>query len=219
MVVVPRPASTVVLLDDQSRVYLTKRPHTMKFLGGFYVFPGGAVDKDDEISESPHILNLSEEDVEVNVSFYVAAARELFEEVGILLAENRDGEMALEPKKIQAYREQIIAGKMSFIELLQTENLYFNVKKLTYFGSFVTPKGNRYRYDTSFFLARLPKGQQPSPDEYEIENAFWITPEEALNEYEKGRLPMITPTILSLRTVMNYQKKGQPLRLPTQLSL
>lgn len=219
MVVVPRPASTVVLLDDQSRVYLTKRPHTMKFLGGFYVFPGGAVDKDDEISESPHILNLSEEDVEVNVSFYVAAARELFEEVGVLLAENRDGEMALEPKKIQAYREQIIAGKMSFIELLQTENLYFNVKKLTYFGSFVTPKGNRYRYDTSFFLARLPKGQQPSPDEYEIENAFWITPEEALNEYEKGRLPMITPTILSLRTVMNYQKKGQPLRLPTQLSL
>lgn len=219
MVVVPRPASTVVLLDEQSRVYLTKRPHTMKFLGGFYVFPGGAVDKDDEISESPHILNLSEEDVEVNVSFYVAAARELFEEVGILLAENRDGEMALEPKKIQAYREQIIAGKMSFIELLQTENLYFNVKKLTYFGSFVTPKGNRYRYDTSFFLARLPKGQQPSPDEYEIENAFWITPEEALNEYEKGRLPMITPTILSLRTVMNYQKKGQPLRLPTQLSL
>lgn len=219
MVVVPRPASTVVLLDEQSRVYLTKRPHTMKFLGGFYVFPGGAVDKDDEISESPHILNLSEEDVEVNVSFYVAAARELFEEVGVLLAENRDGEMALEPKKIQAYREQIIAGKMSFIELLQTENLYFNVKKLTYFGSFVTPKGNRYRYDTSFFLARLPKGQQPSPDEYEIENAFWITPEEALNEYEKGRLPMITPTILSLRTVMNYQKKGQPLRLPTQLSL
>ena len=219
MVVVPRPASTVVLLDDQSRVYLTQRPQTMKFLGGFYVFPGGAVDKDDEISESPHILNLSEEDVEVNVSFYVAAARELFEEVGILLAENRDGEMALEPKKIQAYREQIIAGKMSFIELLQTENLYFNVKKLTYFGSFVTPKGNRYRYDTSFFLARLPKGQQPSPDEYEIENAFWITPEEALNEYEKGRLPMITPTILSLRTVMNYQKKGQPLRLPTQLSL
>lgn len=219
MVVVPRPASTVVLLDDQSRVYLTQRPQTMKFLGGFYVFPGGAVDKEDEITESPYIVNFSEENIEVNVSFYVAAARELFEEVGVLLAANRDGVMDLEPKKLWEYRRRIIAGEMSFIELLQTENLYFNVKQLKYFGSFVTPKGNRYRYDTSFFLARLPKGQQPKPDEYEIENAFWITPEDALNEYEKGRLPMITPTILSLKTVMNYQKKGQPLRLPTQLSL
>lgn len=218
MVVVPKPASTVVLLDDQSRVYLTKRPETMKFLGGFYVFPGGAVDKEDEITESPYILNCSVENIEVNVSFYVAAARELFEEVGVLLAANQDGIMDLKPEKLQAYRRRMIDGEMSFIELLQTEKLFFNVQQLQYFGRFVTPEGNRYRYDTSFFLARLPKGQQPDPDEYEIEDAFWITPEEALNEYEKGRLPMITPTILSLKTVLNYQK-GQPLRLPSHFSL
>jgi len=218
VVVVPRPASTVVLLDDQSRVYLTKRPHTMKFLGGFYVFPGGAVDKEDEISESPYILNFSEKNIEVDVSFYIAAARELFEEVGVLLAASQEGMQDLNPEKVQEYRRRIIAGEMSFIELLKTEKLYFDVKQLRYFGSFVTPEGNRYRYDTSFFLARLPKGQHPDPDEYEIEDAFWITPEEALHEYEKGRLPMIRPTILSLKTVLNYQQ-GQPLRLPSHLSL
>lgn len=216
MAVVPRPASTVVLVDDQSRVYLTKRPQTMKFLGGYYVFPGGSVDKADEITDSPYILNKTKE--AVHVSFYVAAARELFEEVGILLAANQEGMLELDSNKIREYRRLMINGEMSFIELLQSEKLFLNLNHLKYFGSFVTPEGNPYRYDTSFFLASLPHGQHPIPDEYEIEDAFWVTPEEALNKHRKGKLPMITPTIISLRTVMNYQQ-GKPLQLPTHLSL
>lgn len=75
MIVNPKPPSTVVLMDDISRVYLTKRPITKKFLSGFYVFPGGAVDKDDYAQDSMYIKN--EKKIKaVNQANYIAAARD-----------------------------------------------------------------------------------------------------------------------------------------------
>ena len=86
MSVTPRPASTVVLIDDSLRVYLTKRPKTMKFMGGYYVFPGGKVENEDFITGLDQRSHLN---TPLDHSYYVAAARELFEEIGILLAKKR----------------------------------------------------------------------------------------------------------------------------------
>lgn len=216
MTVIPKPASTVVLLDENSRVYLTKRPKTMKFLGGYYVFPGGSVDKADEVAESQFILNRPSP--RLNAAYYIAAARELFEEVGILLATNQDGSVNFDEGKAKEYRQQLINGDMSFVEMLQSESLFLNLQQLKYFGTLVTPEGSPYRFDTSFFLTYLPKGQSPIPDAYEIEDAFWVSPDEALSAYSKGRLPMIAPTIMSLQTIINYQK-GNPLQLPKNPNL
>ena len=207
----PRPASTVVLLDDKSRVYLTKRPNTMKFLGGYYVFPGGSVDKADEIESNQFILN--KPTASLDMSYYIAAARELFEEVGVLLATREDGCAHMDEDKANAYRQQLNNGELSFIEMLQREKLFFNVEQLQYFGTLVTPEGSPYRFDTSFFLTHLPEGQSPDPDTYEIADAFWVSPDEALAAYSEGKLPMIAPTILSLQSVIDYQK-GNPLQLP-----
>lgn len=216
MTVIPKPASTVVLLDEKSRVYLTKRPKTMKFLGGYYVFPGGSVDKTDAVAKSEFILNRPNS--RLNPAYYIAAARELFEEVGILLATNRDGTINFDEGKAREYRQRLMNGELSFIEMLQREELFFNLKQLKYFGTLVTPEGNPYRFDTSFFLAYLPKGQSPIPDAYEIEDAFWVSPNDALSAYSKGKLPMIAPTIMSLQTIINYQK-GNPLQLPKNPNL
>jgi 8-oxo-dGTP pyrophosphatase MutT (NUDIX family) len=211
--VIPKPASTVVLIDNMSKVYLTKRPTTMKFLGGFYVFPGGSVEVEDNIVESELIKN-----ADPNESFshahYVAAARELFEEVGVLLCSKEDGSMVEFEKEIEMkYRRLLVNGEISFLQMLRLEGLHLNLQTLTYFGHRITPEERPFRFDTRFFLAKLPKGQSPKPDLNEIDEAFWITPEEAILANERGKMSMAPPTIISLRTIINYQK-GHPLVMP-----
>ncbi|MGX6443223.1 NUDIX hydrolase [Neobacillus sp. K501] len=213
MAVTPRPASTVVLLDDKSRVYLTKRPKTMKFFGGFYVFPGGAVEKSDFEIDSGYI-KIKEPMESFDSAYYVAAARELFEEVGILLNINDNGlSVPLEKEVEKEYRRQLIQGELSFIQLLKKEGLHLNLENLTYFGQLTTPERNPIRFETHFFLAKLPKGQYPSPDLTEIDEASWFTPEEAITAYQNGEISLGPPTILALTAISDHQK-GKPLMMP-----
>jgi 8-oxo-dGTP pyrophosphatase MutT (NUDIX family) len=211
--VIPKPASTVVLIDNMSRVYLTKRPMTMKFLGGFYVFPGGSVEVEDNLVENEYVKNLDPNE-SFNNAHYVAAARELFEEVGVLLCCKDDGLFVELEREIEMeYRRLLVKGEISFFQLLKQEGLHLNLQCLKYFGHRITPEERPFRFDTRFFLAKLPKGQSPKPDLNEIDEAFWITPEEAITANENGKMSMANPTISSLRTIMNYQK-GHPLMMP-----
>lgn len=212
MIVIPKPASTVILMDEQNRVYLTKRPKTMKFLGGFYVFPGGAVEDTDD-GGSKQIKN-GDLNNPFQIAYYVAAARELFEEVGILLCEEDDGSIVQwSLEKERNYRRLLIHGEISFLQILKQEGIYLNLNQLKYFGNLITPKGSPYRFDTNYFLSSLPLGQTPRPDNYEIDEAFWLTPEEAIAKFQKGELPMIKPTILVLQTIIHHLQGG-PLMIP-----
>lgn len=213
MAVTPRPASTVVLMDDKSRVYLTKRPKTMKFFGGYYVFPGGAVEKSDFEIDSENIT-LKEPMESFGFAYYVAAARELFEEVGILLCSNDNGLLVpLEKEAEMEYRRQLIQGDLSFSQMLNKESMQLNLENLTFFGQLTTPERNPIRFETHFFLAKLPEGQSPSPDLKEIDEASWFTPEEALAAYQKGQISLGPPTILALTAISDHQK-GKPLMMP-----
>ena len=213
MTVIPRPASTVVLMDHLSRVYLTKRPETMKFFGGYYVFPGGAVEEADYSLGSEFIKSVQRED-SFDLAYYVAAARELFEEVGVLLCSQDDGSPGLFTKEVEMeYRRLLIKGKFSFLDMLKQEGLHLNLENLTYFGHLTTPKERPIRFSTRFFLAQLPKGQFPKPDLNEIDEAFWFSPEAALQANQHGEISLGRPTIHALRTIMNY-KTGSPLMMP-----
>ncbi len=213
MAVVPRPASTVVLVDENARVYMTKRPQTMKFFGGFYVFPGGAVEKDDEIEDSETFIQ-SKPDESIDKSFYIAAARELFEEVGVLLCETEDGTAAnLKEATAKEYRRQMMLGELSYRQMLRKEGLKFSFKCLTPFGHLITPEESPIRYDTRFFLADLPKGQTPEPDEHEVGEACWISPADALTAFQNDEIELGPPTILALKTVKNFLEGG-PLVMP-----
>jgi 8-oxo-dGTP pyrophosphatase MutT (NUDIX family) len=205
---IPKPAATVVLIDHLNRVYLTKRPKTMKFLGGFYVFPGGSVELEDEDINEDYIIN--EKDHEAfSPAHYIAAARELFEEVGILLANHDDGSFAkLKNETEWEYRRQLLNGDISFTQILMEENLYFDFNHLTYFGHRITPKESPIRFDTRFFIAKLPTNQSPKPEESEIDDAFWMNPSDVLAAYHKGKMPLVPPTIDSLETILNHQKGG-----------
>ena len=208
MAAAPRPASTVVLMDELSRVYLTKRPVTMKFMGGFHVFPGGTVESNDIFVENDYV-NCDEAQLSINLSHYIAAARELFEEVGIMLGNTKAGFPVLLPmEKVMKYRNDLLKGEIPFIRVLEQERLYFDPQCLTYFGQIITPEESPIRFDTRFFLAKLPQGQTPEPDQNEIDGAFWIKPEEALTAFQNKKIKLAPPTILTLQAIIQYQESG-----------
>ena len=208
MAATPKPASTVVLMDELSRVYLTKRPVTMKFMGGFHVFPGGVVESHDLLVENAYV-NRDEAQLSISLSHYIAAARELFEEVGILLCNTIDGlPVLLSKEKEMLFRNNLVKGEISFVQVLEQEMLYFDPKCLTYFGQIITPEVSPIRFDTRFFLAKLPQGQTPEPDQNEIDSATWIKPEDALTALENQQIKLAPPTILTLRAIIDFQKSG-----------
>jgi 8-oxo-dGTP pyrophosphatase MutT (NUDIX family) len=208
MAVTPKPASTVVLMDELSRVYLTKRPATMRFMGGYHVFPGGAVEKHDAFVENDYV-NSDETQLCISLSYYIAAARELFEEVGILLGYNKDGSPVQLPEgKLEVYRKGLLEGEIPFSTVLEQENLYFDPLCLRYFGQIITPEESPIRFDTRFFLAHLPEGQNPEPDQKEIDEAVWIKPEEALAAFQNKEIKLAPPTILTLQAIIDFQESG-----------
>ncbi|WP_102028365.1 NUDIX hydrolase [Salirhabdus sp. Marseille-P4669] len=209
MISIPKPASTVILMDQQNNVYLTKRPVTMKFLGGFFVFPGGSVDEKDSLYNDKYFINCPKDSC-FDFSYYIAAARELFEEVGVLLVE--DEQIPADAK--WHYRKQLIKGDITFLHFLESENVQLDLGKLHYFGHRITPETQKYRYDTRFFIAKMPPGQTPQPEETEIDEAYWASPTEALTAFDKGEIALAPPTKASLKTIANYLVGSGPLVLP-----
>jgi 8-oxo-dGTP pyrophosphatase MutT (NUDIX family) len=177
-------------------------------MGGFHVFPGGAVEKHDAFVENDYV-NTEEAQLSINLSHYIAAARELFEEVGIMLGNKKDGSpVQLPKKKVAKYRNDLLEGEVPFITVLEQENLYFDPQCLRYFGQIITPEESPIRFDTRFFLAKLPEGQNPEPDQKEIDEAVWIKPEEALAAFQNKEMKLAPPTILALQAIIDYQKSG-----------
>jgi 8-oxo-dGTP pyrophosphatase MutT (NUDIX family) len=212
--VYPRYASTVVLLrpdeDGSFEILLTRRPPEMRFLGGFYVFPGGTVHKEDYSArildrcrglsgaDAQKILG-DRHDPQVAVGHWVAAIRELFEEVGVLLCESRSGEpidLSDETTKaeFETKRQAIVRGKVSFGEFLESEGLWCDLSRMIYFFHRVTPEFYPMRFDTRFYLAPLPAHQTPLSWSEEVTHSLWIKPAEALSQVDRHDFPILPPT-------------------------
>jgi recombination protein RecT len=162
--VTPRPSATVLLIRGRRpwELLLMRRPGGADFAPGAYVFPGGTVHADD--------MGWGDE-------IRMAAVREMFEEVGILLA-RRGGRFAREADCEQV--RTIVAGGKTFGEALRELRLEPALDRLVMFARWVTPALLRRRYDARFFLAQLPAGQVVRPQEGEVTDWTWITPERAL---------------------------------------
>ena len=162
--VTPRPSATVLLVRgrDPWELLLMQRPGGADFAPGAYVFPGGTVHADD--------MGWGDE-------IRMTAIREMFEEVGILLA-RRGARLAREADCDQA--RAIIDGGKSFGEALRELRLEPALDRLVLFARWVTPAQLRRRYDARFFLAQLPPGQEVRPQEGEVTDWTWITPARAL---------------------------------------
>ena len=145
---------------------MMRRPSGADFMPGAWVFPGGSVHADDANAED---------------EIRSAAIRELFEEMGILLARSEKG--FAKERDAERIRDLIRQGH-TFRDALETAGLSLALGRLVFLARWVTPEQVRRRFDARFFLARAPAGQNIHPQDGEVADWRWITPEAALTTSE-----------------------------------
>ncbi len=206
-----RPAATVMLVRDTSEgisVFLMRRHAGMEFAAGMTVFPGGGVDDRDRDTGlvgnrawyGPEPSWWAERfgiQADLAEALVCAAARETFEESGVLFAGPAD-----DPDSIvgdaSVYRSERFAledRSLSFADFLRAENLVIRADLLRPWSNWVTPKEERTRrYDTYFFVGALPEGQRADGQNTESDQADWTRPEAAIEDFAHGRALLLPPT-------------------------
>ena len=208
----PRPAATVVLLrpgDDGMEVLLTRRPAAMAFAADVFVFPGGRVDPGDADPRLAGRLDLDGAgavdalggglDGEAALAFHVAAIREVFEEVGVLLGSGAGGGSGATRERLAAARAALLAGSPGMADVAGELDLRLAADRLAPVGHWTTPTVMPRRFDTRFFAAELPPGATIDPAPGEIVDHRWLTPRAALDAMNAGDLAMWLPTSATLQ--------------------
>jgi 8-oxo-dGTP pyrophosphatase MutT (NUDIX family) len=211
MPVTPSPAATLALLRSRGalEVLLTQRHHASRFAGGDFVFPGGKIEADDNpddavarcrsLTEDSAAARLGLHDARAALGYWVGAIREAFEEVGVLLAYDAGGDFVRPgSEKFAEYRRACHADNQAFWDMMRAERLILATDRLVYFAHWITPEENSIRFDTRFFAAELPPGQEAVADDKEIIAVRWLTPQEALAARRRGEISLRFPTVKNL---------------------
>lgn len=190
-----RQAATLVLARDGAdgpEVLLLRRTRDAVFLPGFDVFPGGAVS---ELDEAPVDRT--------------TALRECFEEAGVLVVRDRAGGLATHTVAELDERRRLDAGEQALADYCRRAGLTPATDDLYYLGRWITPPGPPRRFDTRFFLAPVPARQMAWPDGTETIEAFWLTPEQALEEHGRGERLLVPPTLGTLRQIRGFRSVAE----------
>ena len=234
----PRPAATVMLIRDTPagiKVFLMRRHRAMEFVGGVIVFPGGGVDDRDRNADidwhGPPPSWWAERfgvDEDLALALVCAAARETFEESGVLFAGPHDADGApgiVSDTAVYARARAALAdNSLAFGDFLRSEGLVLRTDLLRPWANWVTPVEERTRrYDTYFFVAALPDGQCADGENTESDKVGWATPDVALQDFEAKRTFLLPPTwtqldSLSGRTVSEVLALDRQI-VPVQPSL
>jgi 8-oxo-dGTP pyrophosphatase MutT (NUDIX family) len=237
---VPKPAASVVLVRDAPlgsseplEVYMIRRNWNMRFLGGYYAFPGGKVDPGDGVPEAlarcrgiegraAEELLTGREGVPA-LAFWVTAVRELLEESGVLLACDESGG-GLDPSAprvkdgIERCRKALMAGEAPLADVMAREGWYCDLRSLRYLSHFITPTSSPIRFTARFFLCPMPAGQEPRLFTEETSEGFWIFPGEGYRRYLSGEMKMAEPgeyglgylaQFASVRDLMDAHRDGR----------
>ena len=210
MAVEPRQAATVLLLRDGApglEVYVLRRTKGMPFAGGMTAYPGGGVDPRDGDTEIAWAGPSPKQwatafgcDERMARELVCAAVRETFEEAGVLLAGTENGSVVpdVSGDDWEEQRQALLTRELSLAELLAGRGLALRSDLLRPFAHWITPPVEPRRYDTKFFAAALPVGQEARHVSGEADEASWVTPSAALAEVSAGVRPMMPPTIHTL---------------------
>ena len=218
-----RDAATVMLVrdgdDGRMQVFMLRRNLNSDFIGGAYVFPGGAVDEADRHADLEAVCAGRSDDGASallgidrgGLAYWVAAVRECFEEAGVLLAYGPDGEVMsfadeATAHRFHEHRQAVDTGGKRLLEVCDIEGLQLAVDRIHYFSHWITPVGPPRRYDTRFFVAAAPPEQVPLHDDRETIANLWVSPAEALARHEAGELDLIFPTIKNLEAIARFDK-------------
>ncbi len=207
----PKPAATVVLIRDGAvgvEAFLMRRDNAMAFAGGMTVFPGGGVDSRDLRADLPWVgpdvdwwaqrFGVSPE---LASALVCAAARETFEECGVLFAGTSEAEIVGDAAAYRQARHDLSDKTLSFGEFLQREGLFLRADLLRPWANWITPEAEPRRYDTFFFVAALPSGQDADGDNTEAVASGWQTPGAAISAFTERRSFLLPPTWSQLDAV------------------
>lgn len=199
----PVDAATIVLLRDGKdglETYMTVRASTMAFQPNALVFPGGKVSSGDLALLRGDPLG----------RFKIAAIRETFEEVGVLLAKRDDQPLiAQEVTALFAWRNKLAEHSTHIEKVAASSGISLDVDALHLIARWVTPRAMPKRFDTYFFLAEMPENQLPEPDGNEVVSAHWFTPRQALAAGARGECLLLPPTFWTLKDLEIYSSADE----------
>ena len=200
------PAATLLLLRDGTRgveVLMTRRSPNASFLPGAYVFPGGRIDTEDR---NAHRLARAKPGMaELQRAAVLAALRETFEELGVLLAARPEG------VPITTADLQSLDRGLALYPQLRSRGWLLAVDSVRPLARWTTDRDGPRRFDTAFFVAPMPEGQQPVADEMEQFEPVWVRPHDALARHRAGNFFMIFPTIRTLLWLSAFERAEQAL--------
>ena len=214
----PRPAATLLLLREANpapEVFMLQRTSKAAFLPGAFVFPGGALDEDDASERAARrVRGLDDKQASTRMglssgglAYWIAAARECFEESGILLVfDSKD--LPIDPRRaenLEPFRNELNAGSLQFSEFLEKEDLYIHAHEIAYYSHWITAPGRPRRFSTRFFVACAPEGQHGAHDRSETVHSVWISPREAIERGKRGEIELIFPTRSTLSDLASIQ--------------
>ncbi len=196
--IIPKDAAAIILVRPDTdptnpEIYWVKRSTKLAFLGGFYAFPGGQREISDD---ETRVENRTDPETGAMIS---CAARELFEETGVLLAR---GSKTLTIGQRASLLDDLESKRMSWPELLNLYGLHLDANDFTFVGRWVTPPFAPRRFDTWFFLVTCPAKQQPNvTEDSELESGEWICARDAHSKWERSELIAVPPVLHALTTL------------------
>jgi glyoxylase-like metal-dependent hydrolase (beta-lactamase superfamily II)/8-oxo-dGTP pyrophosphatase MutT (NUDIX family) len=193
----PKDAAAIILLrqdtnPDNPEVFWVQRGFRLAFLGGYHAFPGGQIDAGDAEVDVRNAPNPT------TAAMISGAARELFEELGVLVAHG--GEALTKGQRVSLL-DDLESGRMAWPDLLQHYELCLDADDFTYVGRWVTPPFNARRFDTWFFLVKCPPKQEPNVIAGELESGEWLPARDAYDRWMHDQVVAVPPTLHALRTL------------------
>jgi len=209
----PLASATVMVMRDSPNgpeVLMMRRHGNSSVLGGAHVFPGGKLDPQD-LQVNPALLDqpparlrdaLGEPalDEPLAAGLHLAALRETLEECGLLLADHAD------PDTLRQAEARLRAGE-GFVPTLTALGLPLQTARLAPWSRWITPRVpsvTRSRFDTRFFLAETPAGQEARHDDHEATETLWVLPADGLRQYWEGAIDLAPPQIMSLSQLARF---------------
>lgn len=195
----PQPAATVLLLRDTPNgleVLMTRRSSRASFTPGAHVFPGGTIDASD--AQAHALSTRRPQQSETHLTQAVAAIRESFEELGVLLARRPDGSWAQDADIARLDRHAPLLPQC------ETQGLRLAAAEVHLLARWITDRDIPRRFDCAFLVARMPEGQTPVADETEQFEPVWVRPQDALKRHQAGDFFIIFPTIRTLERLQTY---------------
>ena len=232
-----KPAATVLLVRDADaggvEVFMLRRTFNAAFASGMFVFPGGKVDDVDGVDEIAELCDgLTDAHASSllgiangGLAYWVACIRECFEEAGVLLARHettgdvvRFDDEAI-AKRFEVERENIHDGSVALLDLCKREGLRLTTDDIHYVSHWITPMGEKRRFDTRFFIARAPQAQEPLHDDGETIESFWISPQEAIERAHEKDLMLMPPTKANIEFLLPFKTADEVLAAAAQVGM